>query len=226
MATTKTQLPPMRPFTPAECDVLVSAGIIAEGEQLAVLEGTRLFDVDDCVDMVRAGILDRKDRLELMDGKIIVMAPIGEHHHAGTDWLNMLLVPALLGQALVRVGGSVFLNDRTAPQPDIAVVRLHPITELVPIDPPEIYFLIEVADSSLAYDTGPKLGRYAAAGIPEVWVANLRVREVTAYVDPSGSEYSTSRTYRAGDSISPAAFPNVVLPIDDFMPPATHGRDA
>ena len=176
--------------------------------------------------MVKAGILDRCDRLELIEGKIIVMAPTGEHHPAGVAWLNMLLASALFGRAMVRVGGSIFLNDWSAHQPDIAVVRLHPITELVLVDPPEIYFLIEVADNSLRYDSGPKLARYAAAAIPEVWIANLRVREVTVYADPSGPEYATTITYRAGDSISPRAFPDVALAVDEFMPPATEGRDA
>ena len=226
MTTTKTQLPPMRPFTPEECEALVSAGIIADGEQSDVMSGTRLFTADECLGMVKAGILHKDDRLELIDGKIVAMAPIGEYHHAGTDWLNLLLVPALLGRAMVRVGGSIFLTERSAPQPDIAVIRLHPITDLVRIDPPEVYFVIEVADSSLPYDTGAKLARYAAAGIPEVWVANLRVRQVTVHADPSGTEYATSRTYRAGDSISPRAFPDVVLALDDFMPPASRGRDA
>jgi Uma2 family endonuclease len=226
MTTTKTQLPPMRPFTPEECEALVSAEIIADGEQSDVMAGTRPFTADECLGMVNAGILHKDDRLELIDGKIVVMAPIGEYHHAGTDWLNLLLVPALLGRAMVRVGGSIFLSERSAPQPDIAVIRLHPITDLVRIDPPEVYFLIEVADSSLSYDTGAKLARYAAAGIPEVWVANLRVRQVTVHADPSGMEYATFRTYRAGDSISPSAFPDVMLALDDFMPPASRGCDA
>ena len=153
------------------------------------------------------------------------MAPIGKHHHAGVDRLNMLLATALFGRAMVRVGGSIFLNDRNSPQPDIAVIRLHPITELVLVDPSEIYFVIEVADSSLRYDSGPKLARYAAADIPEVWIANLRIREVTVYADPSDSTYATINTYRPGDSVSPRAFPDVTLAVDDFMPPATYGRD-
>ena len=225
MTTTVTGLPPMRPFTPQECEALVSAGIIAEGEQADVLAGIRLFTGDECGEMVKAGILNRQDRLELIEGKIVVMAPIGKHHHAGVDWLNMLLATALFGRAMVRVGGSIFLNDRNSPQPDIAVIRLHPITELVLVDPSEIYFVIEVADSSLRYDSGPKLARYAAADIPEVWIANLRIREVTVYADPSDSTYATINTYRPGDSVSPRAFPDVTLAVDDFMPPATYGRD-
>ena len=226
MTTTRTGLPPMRPFTPEECDALVSAGIIAEGEQADVLSGTRLFNVDEYLDMEKAGILHEDDRLELLDGKIIVMAPIGDPHIGGTAWLTMLLASALVGRALVLVQCPIYLNDRSAPQPDFAVVRLRPITESAPYYPSDVYLVIEVADSSLRYDSGPKLARYAAAGIPEVWIANLRVREVTVYTNPSGPEYGNAATYRPGDSISPGAFPDVALAVDEFMPLATHGRDA
>ena len=226
MITTTTEFPPMRAFTREECDALVSAGIIAEGEQAAVLCGVRLFNVDEYLDMEKAGILHEDDRIELMDGKIIVMAPIGDPHIGGTAWLTMLLASALVGRALVLVQCPIYLNDQSAPQPDFAVVRLRPIAESARYYPPDVYFVIEVADSSLRYDSGPKLARYAAAGIPEVWIANLRVREVTVYTNPSGSEYENAATYRPGDSISPGSFPDVVLAVEEFMPPATHGRDA
>ena len=223
MTTAVTGLPPMRPFTTQECEALVSAGIIAEGEQADVLAGVRLFNVGEYLEMVKAGVLHEDDRIELMDGKIIVMAPIGDFHVFGTDWLTMILVPLFVGRAIVRIGGPIYLNDRSAPQPDVAVVRLS--TSPSRSNPDDVYFVIEVADSSLRYDSGPKLARYAAAGIPEVWVANLRVREVTVHTHPSGSEYATVNTYRPGDSISPRAFPDVVLAVDEFMPPATQGRD-
>ena len=92
--------------------------------------------------------------------------------------------------------------------------------DMRPYFPQDIFLVIEIADSSLRYDSGPKLARYAAAGIPEVWVANLRAREVTAHADPSGSVYTAVRTYRSGESISPGAFPDVCLSVDEFMPPA------
>ena len=224
MTTTKTGLPPMRPFTQEECDALVSAGIIAEEEQDAVLSSARLFNVDEYLGMVRAGVLYKEDRVELMDGMIITMAPIGNFHVFGTGWLNMFLVPALVGRAMVLVQCPIYLNDLSAPEPDFAVVRTH--TAPTRSYPNDVYFVIEVADSSLRYDSGPKLARYAAAGIPEVWVANLRVREVTVYADPSGSEYASVNVYRPGDSISPGAFPDVAVAVDEFMPPASHGRDA
>jgi Uma2 family endonuclease len=94
------------------------------------------------------------------------------------------------------------------------------LSEVGPYFPPDVYLVIEVADSSLSYDRGAKLARYAAAGVPEVWVVNLRAREVTAYTALSGSEYTTVRTCRAGESVSPQAFPDLALAVDDFIPPA------
>ena len=220
MTTAKTQMPPAWPFSPEDCEAMVSANIIAEGEQADVLSGARRFNVDEYLAMEVAGILHEDDRVELMDGEIIIMAPIGDPHVEGTNWLNMGLTPALAGRAIVQVGGPIYLNDRSAPQPDLAVIRLRPLGSGRP-PLPEVYFVIEVADSSLRYDSGPKLARYAEAGIPEVWIANLRAREVTVYANPSGSGYATVRTYRPGDSITLTAFPDVTLAVDDFMPPVS-----
>ena len=213
-------MPPARPFSPDECAALDHAGIIDAGEQDDVLAGRRRFTVDEYLAMERAGILHEDDRIELIDGEIIIMPPIGDPHEVSTDWLTRLLVPPLIGRAIVRVQGAIRLNDRSAPQPDIAVLRERPLSEVGPYFPPDVHLVIEVADSTLAYDRGAKLARYAAAGIPEVWIANLRTQEVTTYAEPNGAEYATVRTYRAGDSVSPRAFPDVILSVSDFMPPA------
>ena len=219
MTSAKTQMPPAWSFSPQDCEAMVSAGIIAEGEQAAVLSGTRRFNVDEYLAMEPAGVLHEDDRVELMDGEIIVMAPIGPPHEEGTDWLTMGLAPALAGRAMVRVQGSVQLNDHTMSQPDVIVYPLRPRGS-GRLTAEEVYFVIEVSDSTLSYDRGPKLARYAEAGIPEVWIANLRAREVAVHANPSGSGYATVRTYRAGDSITLRDFPDVTLAVDDFMPPA------
>ena len=203
---------------------MVRANIIAAGEPAAVLAGIRRFTVDEYLAMEVAGILHEDDRIELIDGAIIIMAPIGDPHEVSTDWLTRLLVPPLIDRAIVRVQGAIRLNNRSAPQPDIAVLRERPLSEVGPYFPQDVYLVIEVADSSLSYDRGAKLARYAAAGIPEVWVANLRAREVTAYSEPDGSEYASIRTYRMGESISPQAFPDLALAVDDFIPPAAGQR--
>ena len=88
--TTTAQLPAARPFTPEECAVLVAVGIIAEGEQAAVLAGKRLFTVDDCLAMLEAGVLYEDDRIELLDGVLLIMPPIGDDHEYTTDWLTEL----------------------------------------------------------------------------------------------------------------------------------------
>ena len=215
---TTTAMPPARPFSAEECAALAQAGIIDADEQSDVLAGRRLFTVNEYLAMGEAGILHEDDRVELIDGEIIIMPPLGEPHESSTDWLTRLFVPPLIGLAIVRVQGSIRLTDGSAPQPDVTLVRERPLSEVGPYYPSDVYLVIEVADSSLAFDQGPKLARYAAAGIPEVWVANLRAREVTAYAEPSGSEYASVRTYRVGESISPRAFPDVILAVADFMP--------
>ena len=218
---TTTAMPPARPFNAEECAALAQACIIEADEQADVLAGHRLFTVDEYLAMERAGVLYKSDRVELIDGVIIIMPPIGDRHVGGSNWGTTLFVPPLIGRATVQAAGPVRLNDRSMPEPDIALVRWSapgsgPTRHATPED---VYLIIELADTSLAFDQGPKLARYAASGIPEVWVANLRAREVTAYAEPSGSEYAAIRTYRAGESISPRAFPDVVLAVSDFMPP-------
>ena len=213
-------MPPARPFSSEECAALVRAGIIGPDEPADVLAGRRRFTVDEYLAMERAGVLHEDDRIELIDGETVIMPPIGDPHEACTDWLNRLFVPSLIGRAIVRVQGAIRLNDHSAPQPDIAVLRERPLSEVGPYFPPDVHLVIEVADSTLAYDRGAKLARYAAASIPEVWVANLRAQEVTSYAEPNGAEYAAIRTYRAGENISPRAFPDVVLAVSDFMPPA------
>lgn len=120
----------------------------------------------------------------------------------------------------MRVQGAIRLNDLSAPQPDIAALRERPLNEVGPYFPPDVHLVIEVADSTPAYDQGPKLARYAASGIQEVWIVNLRAQDVRSYAEPSGAEYAAVHAYRVDESISPGAFPDVMLAVSDFMPPA------
>ena len=173
MTTATTWLPAARPFTPEECAVLADAGIIAEGEQAAVLAGQRRFTVDDCLAMLEAGVLHEDDRIELLDGELLIMAPFSDNHEETTDWLNWLCGRAFGERAMVRVQGSIRLNNMSAPEPDVAILRRRPLGNARPYYPEDIFLVIEVANTSLRYDSGPKLARYAAAVIVEVWIVNL-----------------------------------------------------
>ena len=177
----------------------------------------RRFTVSEYCALAEAGILAEDERIELLDGEIIVMAPIGPPHEGGTDQLNSELAHRLYGRAIVRVQGSVQLNDDSLPQPDIAILRLRDDYHRERPMPADVLLLIEVADSSLEYDRRAKLPRYAAAGIPEVWIANLRTRQVEAYDDPAGGVYQGRRVVSAAGRLSPRAFPDVVLAVADFL---------
>ena len=177
----------------------------------------RPFTVEEYCAMAEAGILAEDERVELIDGEIIVMPPLGEPHEHGTDWLNRRLTYRLYDRALVRVQGSIRLNDGSLPQPDIAVLRLRPEHYRERPTPADVFLLVEVADTSLEYDRDVKLSRYAAAGIPEVWIVNLRTRQVEAYDSPVDGAYQNWRVVEADGSISPLAFPDVELLVSDFL---------
>ena len=177
----------------------------------------RLFTVDEVLAMDRAGVFDSDERIELLDGEIILMPPIGDPHADGTDRLDESLKKQMLGRARVRVQGPVRINDGTLLQPDIAVLRLRDDYHQVGAGPEDVLLLIEIADSSLRLDREIKLARYAAAGIPEVWIANVRARQVEAHSDPVDGSYRSRRVVTAEGSISPLAFPDVVLAVGDFL---------
>ena len=179
----------------------------------------RLFTAAEYLAMGEAGILHEDERVELLAGEIIQMAAIGNRHLFCTDALTMLLVPALVGRAIVRVQGSIQLDEYGMPQPDIVLLRPRPDYYAETAKPEDVLLLIEVADSSLEYDYGPKSEFYAAAGIPEFWIANLRTGEVEARTDPVGAAYTTVRTIPAGGAIAPQAFPDLTLQLREFMPP-------
>ena len=179
----------------------------------------RRFTVAEYYAMADAGILGHTERVELLDGEIVMMAPIGNNHAFCVNWLTEALILALYGRANVSVQNPVRLDENSEPQPDIAVlqrredfyVSRHP-------EPADVLLLIEVADSTLDSDRGEKLPLYANAGIPEVWVVNLRDRRLEAYTEPADGEYATARHFEAGDTVSPQHFPDIALPVERIIP--------
>jgi len=177
----------------------------------------RRFTVEEYCAMIEAGILDEEERLELLDGEIILMPPINAPHESGTDQLTGQLLYPLYGRALVRVQGSIMLDDSSLPQPDLAVLRLRDNYQRERAAAADVLLLIEVSETSLERDREVKLPRYAAAGIPEVWIANVPARQVEAYSDPVDGAYQSRRIVPADGQISPIAFPDVVLTVGDFL---------
>ena len=179
----------------------------------------RRFTVEEYCAMVDAGILAEDERLELLDGEIILMPPINPPHESGTDQLTDQLLYPLHGRALVRVQGSIMLDDGSLPQPDITVLRLRDNYKHERAAAADVLLLIEVSETSLERDREVKLPRYAAAGIPEVWIANVPARQVEAFSEPVDGVYQSRRIVPADGQISPIAFPDVVLTVGDFLLP-------
>ena len=177
----------------------------------------RRFTVEEYCAMAEAGILAEDERVELLDGEIFVMPPIGEPHEDGTTRLSSDLIIRLHDRAWVRVQNSIRLNDYGLPEPDIAVVRRRDDYHRVRPTPDDVLLVIEIADSSLRRDRELKLPHYAAAGIPEVWIANVHARHVEAFHDPIDGVYQSSRIVPADGRISPRAFPDVELTVGDFL---------
>lgn len=141
--------------------------------------------------MGEAGIFGEDDRVELIDGEIIDMVPIGCSHSGTINWLTAKLVRAVGDSAIVSVQNPVVLDDWSEPQPDLVVLRYRAdfYTTETP-RPGDVLLLIEVAASSLKYDRDFKLPFYARHGIRETWLFDLEARAVTRHFDPTAAGYA------------------------------------
>jgi Uma2 family endonuclease len=195
----------------------------AHGNGTDVLPARRRFTVDEYYRMGEAGILREDERVELINGEIVCMAPIGSPHAYCVDLFTQRLVLGLAGRALVRVQNPLHLSSGAEPQPDLALLRL-PAARYATAHPrPEDAFLVvEVSDTTLAYDRGAKLPLYAQAGIPEVWIADLEGSAVLVCREPdqAAGVYRRMETVTRGGTVSPAAFPDLVLQVGEFLPSA------
>lgn len=179
----------------------------------------RRFTVDEYYAMAEAGILTEDDRVELIDGVIIEMPPLGSRHIGGVNGFTRELSATVGRRAVVQVHSSVRLDDGTEPLPDLALLRERAdLYSSSVAGPEEVLLLIEVSDSSVEYDRNEKLPRYARAGIPEVWLAILPERAIEVHTEPAGGRYTQMRTFRPGDTISPGCFPDIALSVGDVLP--------
>lgn len=172
------------------------------------------FTVDDLAAMLRAGILGEDDRIELINGMLIDMAPIGDDHVSVTNTLNEAFVLALMRRATVSVQNPIRLDDLSLPQPDVVVHARTAADERRMARADEVFLIIEVADTTLVYDRTVKLPLYAAAGIPEVWIVNLPERQIEVYREPGPGGYKAMRRILSGETAAPEAFPDVAVAVD------------
>jgi hypothetical protein len=180
----------------------------------------RRFNVDEYYAMARAGILAEDERVELLDGEVVVMTPIGIRHADCVRRLIDTFSRRFARRAILQVQNPVRLDGYSEPEPDVALLR-------PPLDryagahpkPEDVLLIVEVADTSLTGDRALKLPRYAVAGIAEVWIVNVEEREVEVYRQPSGTRYADVQHLREG-SVTLLAFPGEAIDIEDILGPA------
>jgi Uma2 family endonuclease len=178
------------------------------------------FTVDEYHRMGEAGIFHEDDRVELIAGEIVEMAPIGSDHAWVVARLTRLFERGS-GDLIVWSQNPIVLSDEDEPQPDLALVK--PMPELyrkAHPGPDDVLLVIEVADSSLAYDRGEKLARYAMAGIPEVWIVDLRGDRFLVFRCPKDGNYEVEFAVSPGERVSPLALLGLAIGPRDLADPA------
>ncbi len=176
------------------------------------------FTVEEYYQMGRAGALRDDDRVELIEGEIVDMTPIGTRHMAAVNVLNRWLAIGCGARAIVQVQGPIGLGPDTEPQPDLAVLRARDdLYRTVRPGVADILLLIEVSDTSLPYDRGVKLSLYARAGVAEVWLVDLGGDKVEVYREPAADGYRHVETRGRGARLQPMAFPDLALAVVDLL---------
>jgi Uma2 family endonuclease len=180
----------------------------------------RRFTVEDFYRMSEAGILTEDDRVELIEGEIVEMTPVGSRHASVVDRLTQLLVRRLGGALIVRVQNPVRLAGESEPEPNIALLEpredyyaaAHP-------GPRDVRLIVEVAESSRAYDRSVKVPLYARHGVPEVWVIDLEADSVERFGRPAGGEYRSATRSTRGGSVASESVPTLLLEVDEILGP-------
>ncbi|MEP6671877.1 MAG: Uma2 family endonuclease [Chthoniobacter sp.] len=179
---------------------------------------TYRWTVEEYEELGRAGILGENDRVELLNGEIIVMSPIGFRHATAVRLLTNFLARRSEGRFEVDPQNPFNLDDASQPQPDLTLLdpavskaRRHP-------NPADLFLVIEVSDSTVAYDRRDKGPAYARNGVREYWLLNLANDVLEVFRDPATGGYRETLTFSANETIAPLAFPDLVLRVGDFLP--------
>ncbi|MET0657457.1 MAG: Uma2 family endonuclease [Steroidobacteraceae bacterium] len=173
---------------------------------------THRLTVDEYHKMAEVGLLAPDARVELIEGVIVDMPPIGSRHAGKVNLLTRVLVLATGERAVIAVQQALRLGRKSEPQPDLAILRprldlyegSHPTAE-------DVHLVIEVSDTTLKFDRGPKLALYARHGVPEVWVVDLVNNQLHCMSQPSGDRYRVERSLEAPAEVTVAALPDVRL---------------
>jgi Uma2 family endonuclease len=177
-----------------------------------------LTDIHEWQKIGAANIFPPDSRIELIEGEIIEMAPIGSHHSSHLKRINKLFSTLVKEAAIIAVQDPLQLSDLSEPEPDFMLLR--PVPDFYYEKQPnanDVLLLIEVADSSLAYDQNQKLRLYALHGVAEYWLLNLNDNCLEVYRKPNGEVYAEKTTLYKGDSITLSQLPDISIQVADIL---------
>ena len=175
------------------------------------------FTVDEYHKLADAGILEEDDRVELLDGEIILMSPVGYRHAKAVRRLVTTFIRASRDRYEVQGQDPVVVNDYSEPQPDVLLLA-NEVDEYEGLpEARHTYLVVEVADSTLRYDRGRKLKAYARAGIAEFWIVNLKENSIEVYRDPAGETYGSRSVARGQERVAPAIFSDVKVTVSKIV---------
>jgi Uma2 family endonuclease len=168
--------------------------------------------------MGETGVLSPDARIELIEGEIIDMPPIGPPHAGIVNRLVRILDRAIGDRAIVSAQNPMILGELSAPQPDLALLRYrddfyskaHPVSE-------DVLLAVEVADTTLAYDRRAKAPLYARFGIPELWIIDVQGRHLDLYRHPEGDRYTTQTRARDLSALEVEVLPGLVLNLSALL---------
>ena len=179
----------------------------------------RRFTIEEYHRMGEVGILRGDDRVELIEGEIIEMSPIGRLHAGTVDRITDVFFRRLGDRASVRVGGPILFTDLVSePQPDVTLlIRRSDFYTGGHPEPGDILLVVEVMDSSVTFDHRVKLPLYARAGVAEVWLANVNTHRIEGYRGPGPQGYAESRVFQEDDRLSIQALPDVAFTVRELL---------
>jgi Uma2 family endonuclease len=180
----------------------------------------RPISVGDYHRMGDANIFRSDERVELLNGRIVAMPPIGPDHAYTVTKLDGLLRAVFGGRAEVRSRQPLTVDSGSEPEPDLILAR-NPAERYRKTHPTasDVFLVIEVSNATLAYDRGEKLAVYARSGVREYWIVNIADRVLEQHVEPKGEAFAHRRIFRAGDHIAAAAFPTDTIAVAEILGP-------
>jgi Uma2 family endonuclease len=176
------------------------------------------FNVKEYYRMAETGVLRPDARVELLDGEIMDMLPIGPFHGGVTRFLIEFFTDASHKRWITDAQNPVRLDDHSEPQPDLMLLkRSADYYQKRQPAPKDVFLLVEISDSSLERDQEVKLPAYARSGIAEVWIVDLNEQTIEVYRQPHSTGYGSKTILSVGDKASPQAFPDVALDVGELL---------